>query len=195
MDSVKNLGVKYDGDGMDLFIDSDKKYKSSLPSSFIAFVIGAKFNTKRYPAAKVIRLIERLDEDIVLIGGPEDLSLGKEIANSSSNTINLCGKLNLIESADVIGRSRKVITNDTGMMHIAAALDKDIVSIWGNTIPEFGMYPFYRQNSSAKSAIIENQGLGCRPCSKIGFANCPKKHFKCMNDLDLDLIRKAVNEK
>jgi heptosyltransferase-2 len=74
-----------------------------------------------------------------------------------------------------------VFTHDTGLMHIAAAFRKKIYSIWGNTIPEFGMYP-YRTNF----IIYEKKGLSCRPCSKIGYAACPKGHFKCMEDISFD---------
>jgi ADP-heptose:LPS heptosyltransferase len=70
-------------------------------------------------------------------------------------------------------------------MHIGAAFGKKIISIWGNTVPEFGMYP-YRANPA--SIQFEVDGLKCRPCSKIGHQACPKKHFKCMLNQDLDGI-------
>jgi heptosyltransferase-2 len=66
-------------------------------------------------------------------------------------------------------------------MHIAAALKKEVYSIWGNTIPAFGMYPYRTKYHS-----LENKNLGCRPCSKIGFNKCPKGHFKCMNEMEFD---------
>ncbi len=69
-------------------------------------------------------------------------------------------------------------------MHIAAAFRKDIISIWGNTIPEFGMYP-YMPGNEEKSTILEVKGLSCRPCSKLGYEKCPKGHFKCMREIDL----------
>ena len=70
-------------------------------------------------------------------------------------------------------------------MHIGAAFQKKIISVWGNTLPRFGMFP-YRTDSSSKS--FEVSGLNCRPCSKIGYQTCPRKHFKCMLDQDLDAI-------
>ena len=69
------------------------------------------------------------------------------------------------------------------MMHIAAAFQKEIVSIWGNTIPEFGMYPFYKKGINLNTTI-QVEHLSCRPCSKIGFEKCPKGHFKCMQEID-----------
>ena len=70
-------------------------------------------------------------------------------------------------------------------MHIAAAFKKKIISIWGNTIPEFGMYPYLPDKSSE---IIQVENLKCRPCSKIGFQKCPKKHFKCMLEIDEERV-------
>jgi len=86
-----------------------------------------------------------------------------------------------------------LITNDTGMMHIAAAFELPIVSIWGNTVPEFGMYP-YRPQAPNSYSIHEVKGLSCRPCSKIGFDNCPKGHFKCMVDQDIEGIKAQIEE-
>ena len=74
-------------------------------------------------------------------------------------------------------------------MHIAAAFSKKIISIWGNTVPEFGMYP-YLPNKESK--IIQVNNLKCRPCSKIGFSKCPKKHFKCMEDI-IEQIISTIN--
>jgi ADP-heptose:LPS heptosyltransferase len=66
-------------------------------------------------------------------------------------------------------------------MHIAAALKKDIISVWGNTVPSFGFSPYF---PGVHSKIIEVKGLSCRPCSKIGYDKCPKGHFKCMMEID-----------
>ena len=88
-----------------------------------------------------------------------------------------------------------VITHDTGMMHIAAAFQKPILSVWGNTIPEFGMYPYLNETQAAKSKMVQVENLPCRPCSKIGFQECPKKHFACMNLIDVNEITDWANEK
>ena len=78
-------------------------------------------------------------------------------------------------------------------MHIAAAFKKHIISIWGNTVPEFGMFPYYGYNNlntnvAPQSHIIENKNISCRSCSKIGYKQCPKKHFNCMNKIETSLI-------
>jgi len=79
-------------------------------------------------------------------------------------------------------------------MHIAAAFRKPVISLWGNTVPAFGMYPYLPEEFSRISRIFENKNLSCRPCSKIGFDSCPKQHFKCMNDLDVALIFRSLED-
>ena len=74
------------------------------------------------------------------------------------------------------------MSHDTGLMHIAAAFGKEIFSVWGNTVPAFGMYPY-----RTEFRVLEVPGLSCRPCSKIGFDKCPQGHFKCMRDQTLNL--------
>jgi ADP-heptose:LPS heptosyltransferase len=77
-------------------------------------------------------------------------------------------------------------------MHIAAAFKKPVVSVWGNTVPEFGMTPYYG-NFKIRNSKFEIQNLSCRPCSKIGFKTCPKKHFNCMMLQDNEAIAIAAS--
>ena len=79
-------------------------------------------------------------------------------------------------------------------MHIAAALHKPTISIWGNTVPAFGMYPYFPKEIKDNYVIIENKNLKCRPCSKLGFDTCPKQHFDCMQKIEADLIVDAVEK-
>ncbi|MCY7422916.1 MAG: glycosyltransferase family 9 protein [Chitinophagaceae bacterium] len=193
MDTVKTLGIRNDGMGLDYFIpDQDRVPDNDLPMShafgFIGVVIGAALNTKKLPTEKLKELCSKIDYPIILLGGPEDKPSGDEIASGDSIRIyNSCGKFNLNESADLVRRSKFIITHDTGLMHIAAAFKKQIISIWGNTVPEFGMDPYYGL-ASQPSDEFEVKGLWCRPCSKIGFAKCPLGHFKCMNKQDIEKI-------
>jgi len=190
--AVEKLDVKNDNLGLDYFIPSkDQVTIKSLPvfhqAGFIGWVIGAKFNTKVYPEEKIIEACKRTDKPIVLLGGLEDAEKGERIKNEVGDTIyNSCGKLNINQSASLIKQAEKIITNDTGLMHIAAAFKKEIISLWGNTIPEFGMFPYMPGNEN-QSHIFEVKGLSCRPCSKLGYKKCPKGHFKCMNELEIIL--------
>ena len=118
---------------------------------------------------------------------------GERIINSSEGALyNACGIYSINQSAAIISMASLVLTNDTGLMHIAAALGKDLHSFWGNTIPEFGMYP-YLPKGGGSSMIHQVEDLSCRPCSKIGYEKCPKKHFRCMMDIDVSEIIKEIN--
>jgi len=200
MAPAERLGAAYDGQGLDYFIpEKDEVAVGTLLGTgintpdFIAFAIGAAHNTKRLPTDQIITLCEQLPLPVVLLGGPGEAEEGNTIAAAvrRQKVVNTCGQLNLHQSASVVRQASKVITHDTGMMHIAAAFQKEILSLWGNTIPAFGMYPFYPQGVQ-KNQSFEVEGLRCRPCSKIGFQECPKGHFKCMRELPLEKIAAAA---
>lgn len=181
--AAASLGVKNDNEGLDYFIpDNEPTILKSLPEHFrtgyTAIVIGAKFNTKKYPAEKVREVCKLLNSPVVLVGGPEDREEGVRISESLPNVFNGCGKFSFNGSAQVLKEADVVIANDTGFMHIAAALKKPVVSIWGNTVPSFGMYPYLPKE---KSRIVERLEVPCRPCSKLGYSKCPRGHFNCMN--------------
>lgn len=190
------LGLSNDGRGLDYFIaPNDEVDVASIfdaaglgqppPPDYIAFVVGAAHATKRLPQEKIVDICRQLaPQRIVLLGGPEDATAGESIAGlAGSHVVNMCGKLKLNQSASVVRQATRVITHDTGLMHIAAAFRRPITSVWGNTVPEFGMYPYYPQGLQLNKSI-EVKGLACRPCSKIGFQQCPQGHFKCMKQIN-----------
>jgi ADP-heptose:LPS heptosyltransferase len=184
----KELGVKNDGKGLEYFIDPKNEIDIlSLPekfrSGFIALTVGAKFGTKQMPVKMISRIIHQLNKPVVLLGGKEDIARAEEIEKENRELVyNTCGKLNLDQSASLVRQSQMVIAHDTGLMHIAAAFKKKIYSVWGNTVPELGMYPYLPGEGSK---IIEVKGLSCRPCSKIGYDKCPKGHFRCMKNINI----------
>ena len=192
-EAVRDLGVKNDMKGLDFFISEENKYDiSKLPAAFQngfhAFVIGGTYKTKILPAVKIVEVIKKLQEPVVLLGGPDDEERANEVLSSvSENVVSLAGKINLEQSAYLVKMAKSVLTNDTGLMHIAAAFHKNIVSVWGNTVPELGMYP-YLPNEKEKCHIVERKDVRCRPCSKLGFKDCPKKHFRCMMEIDTDVV-------
>jgi ADP-heptose:LPS heptosyltransferase len=202
--TVETLKVKADALGLDYFIpDKDVVPIEWLPDThregFVAYAIGAQHNTKKLPVARMIELCDKINKPIVLLGGQEDFSTGEQVKsfferfpeseyepglrelNKKTIVYNACGKFNLNQSASLIKSARYVFSHDTGLMHIAAAFKKEIFSIWGNTIPEFGMYPY-----RTRFTVLENKRIDCRPCSKIGHQVCPKGHFKCMNEIVFD---------
>ncbi len=193
LDTVKPFGVNNDGKGLDYFIPQEEETKQSdLPHShylgYVGLVIGAAHATKRLPTEQLKKLCTLLNHPIILLGGPEDKATGNEIAAVDPVKIyNACGKFSINESADLVRKAKLIVTHDTGLMHIAAALHKPIISVWGNTVPAFGMTPYYG-NKQTRHMQFEVNDLGCRPCSKIGHDQCPKKHFKCMQLQNVEAI-------
>jgi ADP-heptose:LPS heptosyltransferase len=203
--AVDLLGVKNDSLGLDYFIpEKDVVPLDWIPKThqngYVAYAIGAQHATKKLPLERMIELCDKINRPIVLLGGKEDAAVGEQICaffekttnssgyedglkelNKKAIIYNACGKYNLNQSASLVKQAKYVFTHDTGLMHIAAAFKKEIFSIWGNTIPEFGMYPY-----RTKFTVLENTKLSCRPCSKIGHPACPKKHFKCMKEIVFD---------
>jgi heptosyltransferase-2 len=188
--AAKHFGIQNDGQGLEYFIPAaDEVAPEALPEShrngYFAVVIGGMHATKIFPAGKVAAVCSGLARPVVLLGGREDRERGEEIARATGPLVfNACGLFSINQSASLIRQSDAVMTNDTGLMHVAAAFRKPVVSVWGNTIPGFGMYPYLPAPLQQISRIAEVKGLSCRPCSKIGYPECPKKHFRCMNDID-----------
>lgn len=184
LQAASAIGIKDDGKGLDYFLPKDIETKGASFSAlkaqpYIAFAIGAQHFTKRIPKTLILSWCRQLPYPIVFLGGKEDKMLGdalqQQLETENIISYNLAGTCSLAVSAWFIRDAAFVLTPDTGLMHIAAAFNKTIYSVWGNTVPEFGMYPYRTEHR-----IIEVQGLSCRPCSKIGFQHCPKGHFKCM---------------
>lgn len=205
LETVASLGVKNDTLGLDYFIpEKDEVPKEWLPEThrenYVAYALGAQHGTKKLPVSRMIELCDKINKPIILLGGKEDFETAENIKKFFERPLeengyesglqelgkktiiyNACGFYSLNQSASLIKQARYVFAHDTGLMHIAAAFKKEVFSIWGSTIPSFGMYPY-----RTKFTILENTKLSCRPCSKIGFEKCPKGHFKCMNDIVFD---------
>jgi len=197
LQTIRNFISTVDDGGLDYFIpDNNKVDIASLPPEFqkgyIGMAIGAQHGTKKLPVSSLTTLCRKLNYPILILGGPTDKEAGDEIVSglAGKTVLNTCGKLNINQSASLVEQSQLLITHDTGLMHAGAAFNKKIISIWGNTVPAFGMYPYQADPASVK---FEDSGLKCRPCSKIGYHNCPKKHFKCMLEQDLEGIANAAN--
>ena len=187
LQTVAKLGIVNDNKGIDFFIpEKDEVALNSIPAShqngYLGFVIGARHYTKQLPISKIISICKKLNQPIILLGGKEDITNALEIEKAVGTSIyNACGKYNLNQSASLVKQATKIISHDTGLMHIAAAFKKEIISIWGNTVPAFGFTPYFPASSSR---MVEVKNLSCRPCSKIGYEKCPKGHFKCMMLID-----------
>ena len=204
-DAIKPLGVKNDGQGLDYFIpDTAVLNNADIPMShwagYVGCVIGGSFNTKKLPVEKWREFIALIPYPVILLGGPEDRDMGQEVVGEDVIRVyNSCGKFNLNESAYLVEKARVIVSNDTGLMHIAAAFKKPVISLWGNTAPEMGMFPYFGYNNmnttiAPHSIILENKRLYCHPCSKLGYNKCPEGHFKCMNQLNMNQLAELVKK-
>jgi heptosyltransferase-2 len=198
LDTIRTFIESRDQKGLDYFIPAESEVSMhTLPKAFargyVGLSIGAQHETKKLPLQSLVSLCEKLSYPVIILGGPEDRERAGQIITAlpGKDIHNACGPYSIHQSASLVRQARVLITHDTGLMHIGAAFRKKIISVWGNTLPRFGMFP-YRADSS--SVQFEVSGLNCRPCSKIGYQGCPRKHFKCMLDQDLDGIAVATRQ-
>jgi ADP-heptose:LPS heptosyltransferase len=197
--AVAALGIRNDGEGLDFFIaPADEVPYSDIPTShqlgFLALVIGGSASTKRLPQEQLKAFCQQLQHPIILLGGPEDAARGEELHYLDPIKIyNACGKFSFAESADLLRKARLVVTHDTGLMHVAAALKKPIITVWGSTVPAQGMTPYYGEQHALRnpglSEDMQVEHLWCRPCTDNGRAHCPLGHFKCMRKIDMNVLQ------
>ncbi|MEM1320323.1 MAG: glycosyltransferase family 9 protein [Bacteroidota bacterium] len=200
--AAQPLGLVNDGQGLDYFIppaerEATQRYLQAQGldpgADFVAMAIGAAHATKQLPLSQLRRICAGVKRRMVLLGGKAEQAAGAALAAEGTHLVNACGVLSLHQSAAVLQRAQLVISPDTGMMHIAAALGKPIISVWGNTVPALGMYPYYGEGERLEQRF-EVPGLTCRPCSKIGHGRCPKGHFRCMMEQDIAGIIAAAGQ-
>ena len=190
--AVQFLNVKNDNAGLDLFFSDASQLPTELKEKdYAVVVIGTQHATKDIPEKLIVDTLDKLKVRIVLVGGKEHLDSGLKIeAESTCHILNYVGKTDLLTSAKIIEHAQYVIAPDTGMMHIAAALKKPLVAIYGSTSSKLGFTPYLAQ---IPFAIVENTSLSCRPCTKMGRDVCPKGHFNCMNELKSNTIVEKIS--
>ena len=185
LDTISHLGVKNDGKGLDFFLSKQDEVDIG-EKDYICFAIGGQHFTKILPTTKIIEICKKINKTIVLIGGKDDYNRADEIEKEvGEKVINLCGKYRINQSAYIMKNSKYLITHDTGFMHIAAAFQMKIFTVFGGTHPDLGFSP-YLPNSENK--IIQVENLSCRPCHRYGRSKCPEGHLNCMNLIDTDLF-------
>lgn len=185
MQTVAHLGVKNDAMGLDFFLrpEDELDLKNVLPGDFeqgfVAFVIGGQHEGKMCSAEKITAICKQITKPVVLLGGPEDAARGEQISREAgAHVFNACGKFKLGQSAFLVKMADVVITHDTGLMHIAAAFKKKVISLWGGTVPELGMYPYLPGEGSK---ILEVKHV-MRPSSKLG---ARKGIYRLWNFMDM----------
>jgi heptosyltransferase-2 len=191
-EAVEKQGVTYDGKGTEVFISSEdvefvrgKLRQKGFTEEMNLYVLcpGASFSNKRWMpegfAAVTRHLIDYWNGFIALAGGAGDMVICKAIAEKTGGRcVNVAGEFTLLQSAALMSECRAFIGNDSGMLHLAQAFRKPVVGIYGPTVKELGYFPLPH-----KSLVVE-KALPCRPCTHNGLNHCPKKHFRCMNEID-----------
>jgi ADP-heptose:LPS heptosyltransferase len=199
-DSVKDLGIKYDGKGTDIFIpeSGNQTVHGILTRAGFGFGVpliilcpGATYFNKRWEAQGFIEtgkvLIREKSAFIIVHGGPEDSGLCKNISdNIGEHSVSLAGLLSLSESAALLKQATVVIANDSGLLHLAQSQKVPVVGIYGPTTRELGYFPV-----AYKSIVVETD-ISCRPCTHNGLDKCPRKHFRCMKEISADKVIAAT---
>jgi len=183
--NMKELPNLYPSDYDKFYIDG---LLSGVNSRIISIAPGSVWETKRWLKERFAELARFLSDDnfvVALIGGEEDFKLCEEIRrmSGSEKVLNFCGKLSLLQSAELIRRSIVLVSNDTAPMHIAVAMRTPVVAIFGSTVPKFGFYPY-----GEKDRIVQVENLYCRPCGIHGRRKCPEGHFKCMRLIETEKV-------
>jgi len=160
--------------------------RQALPHSvgqpLLAVAPGARWPTKRWPVERFAAVAQGLAQAqraaVVVLGGAEDVALAQELCRRLRvPALDSTGKLSLMHTAALLQQCRLLLSNDSGLMHMATALQVPVVAIFGPTVQEFGFYPF-----QARAQVISTD-LPCRPCSTKGSARCPRGHHQCMHQV------------
>lgn len=158
----------------------------SLPDApnqpLLAVAPGARWPTKCWPverfAAAARELAREKQAAVVVLGGPDEAPLARSLCDKLDvPVVKGAGTLSLMQSAALLSRCRLLISNDSGLMHMATALQVPVVAVFGPTVQEFGFYPF-----RARAEVV-SEPLSCRPCSTKGSRRCPRGHHACMQDI------------
>jgi heptosyltransferase-2 len=161
------------------------RIKSYAQGQFFCFAPASVWFTKQLPIDKWIELAEKkvFEGTVYLLGGKQDYDVCEHIRTSVENgqIINLCGELNLLESAALMSSATRNYVNDSGPLHLASAMNAPVTAFFCSTIPEFGFGPL---SDDSKILQVEEK-ISCRPCGLHGHASCPKGDFQCGMDIDL----------
>ena len=200
LETLKAFGVQPDEQGLEYYIPNTEQFiESELPEimqkPFIAFAIGATHDGKKLSEGRILEVVKNIQKPFVLIGGKEDRVVGEAITTAcGGRVLNACGIWSLHKSADAVRRAELVLTGDTGMMHIASAFGKKIISLWGCTVPGLGMSAY---KSHPSSIIIEPQPRSrfrfhSRPCSKLGNRCKFGMDKRCIDQIEIAEINRAI---
>ena len=161
---------------------------------YICIAPSSLWKTKQFPEERWIEFLKEIDNDlhIYLLGSEKDILLCNEIIlhSGNKNSLNLAGKLTLLESAALMKDAFMNFVNDSSPLHLASSTNAKVTAIFCSTIPDFGFGPL-----SDDAVIVDvKEKLYCRPCGLHGFQKCPEQHFKCANDIDINQLKLRLKQ-
>jgi len=208
LEPVHSLGVTNDGEGLEVFPDEGdhlvaetllRSAKISPETTMVGIAPSARHANKRWPgerfAETVLTLLRNPNRACILLGSVEERERCTGIAQAvlssapGARLINTAGLLSLTEVTALMDRCELVLSNDSGLMHLAAARKRKVVALFGPTVRQFGFYPY-----GTESIVLERSGLGCRPCTHIGRPSCPKGHFRCLEEIEPGQVVKSIEQ-
>lgn len=201
-ETVEPAGVKDDNRGLEFWLPEERDSESYPPEERkrqntlqgrIAMAPGAHHATKRWPPERFAELADMFSKhfgaEVILLGGLADKSICEYVQNlSNSDLKDRSGAKTISETARLLDSCGILVTNDTGVMHIAAARRVPLVAIFGSTVRWFGFSP-YRVTS-----VVVEKDIPCRPCTHIGRKDCPKGHFDCMKQISVKDVLNAAEK-
>ena len=143
----------------------------------ITLAPGSVWLTKRWPWFPALARLLPAEARVAVVGSAADAALAREIGEGRPGVIDATGRLSLLASAELIRRSRVLVTNDSAPLHMASAMNTPTVAVFGPTVPRFGFGPL-----ASEHVLAELVDLECRPCHAHGPMRCPLTHFRCMRD-------------
>jgi len=198
LQALAPLGVPGDSIGTEIFWTPQHETEATaalqgagwrVDQPLLGFAPGAGYFTKRWPAEYFAALAARLLENnenlqLAILGGAQDREAAQLICrHDPARVLDLTGRCSLLASAAIVKRCQLLVSNDSGLLHIAEAVHTPLVAIFGSTTRALGFFP---QFTAAR--VIENHGLACRPCSHLGYRACPRGHFRCMRELTPEMV-------
>lgn len=208
IETVKDYDVSDDGRGLEIFIPDSTQFEISGKiaklrlndfEKVIGLCPGSKHFTKRWQKEKFAEVAVKAATDynakILLFGGKDEFDdcefVRQEVIRRKGERFatNYAGEFSLLETAAALEFCDAVVTNDSGLMHLAAAKQKKVIAIFGSTVKEFGFAPYGTQ-----SIVVEKEHLKCRPCTHIGRKDCPQGHFDCMNGISAEQVYTALRQ-
>ena len=198
------IGYKYNGEGWKILpkvkpsVSAKEKIdgfieKHRIKNEFLTIAPGSVWGTKKYPAEyfeEIIKHFKGNGKTVVLIGSEKEKILCENITGKFNDmVINAAGMFSLIETAELLKRSKILISNDSAPAHLGMLADIPVLTIYCSTVPEFGFYPY-----NDKSFYISQNGLSCKPCGIHGYDNCPLGNFACGLNLKPDNVINKIEE-